>query len=280
VATACSSGNEALMLATATASPAPQAAGAAYTYTADTPIDPEHARAVMQKKQSGATLSADEQAYLDRVRQMLQKQGGGKGGKGAPRRDPVAKAPASSTRADEWQHLSDGSSGKELDYTGVGGISLPGYFRKPEGNGPFPAIVFLHGGKAFSQGRASMLKQGQTTTSPIEDFLKQGWVVYAIDYRPTDNPVTSVLDPREIDDTVEAVKTLRQLALIDPERIGIAGGSHGAQLSTRLISRLNLKGAVICAPACFELPETQKAIAKGAKINKLVVTIIAAAEHK
>ena len=128
----------------------------------------------MQKKQSGATLSAEEQAYLERVRQVLQKQGGGKGGKGAPRRDPVAKAPTSAARTDEWQHLSDGSYGKELDYTGVGRISLPGYLRKPDGNGPFPAIVFLHGGKAFPQGKASMLKQGQTTTSPTEDFLKQG----------------------------------------------------------------------------------------------------------
>jgi hypothetical protein len=60
----------------------------------------------------------------------------------------------------------------------------------------------------------------------------------------------------------------------------IVGCSHGAQLCTRLISRVKLKGAVICAPACFELPETKAAIARGAKVNALVRRIIAAAEQK
>ena len=257
------------------ASTPPQGAGP--TYSADTPIDPQHARAVMEKARSGATLTADEQAYLDRVRKMLKERAAGKGGSNPA---PAPQTPPSATEDAGWEQLPDGTYGKALDYTGTGGITLPGYVRKPSGRGPFPAIVFLHGGMAYPRGQGSMVKQGQTTTSPIEDFLKQGWVVYAIDYRHADSPVASVLDPTEIDDSVAAVQTLQKQPFVDPARLGIMGGSHGAQLSSRLISRVNLKGAVICAPACFELPETKKAVAAGAPINKIVTTIIAAAESK
>ena len=44
--------------------------------------------------------------------------------------------------------LSDGSSGQETEYRGVGGIVLPAYIRKPAGAGPFPVIVMMHGGAA------------------------------------------------------------------------------------------------------------------------------------
>jgi acetyl esterase/lipase/S-formylglutathione hydrolase FrmB len=169
---------------------------------------------------------------------------------------------------------------RELDYSGVGGLVLPGYVRKPQGGGPFPALVFLHGGRAFAQGQAGVASEGQTARSPVADFLKAGWVVYAIDYRPTGSPVTSVLDPREIEDSEAAVETLRKLPFVDPDRFGIVGESHGAQLSTRLISRVELRGAVICAPAGFELPETKAAIARAAKLNPIVSAIIQAAERK
>jgi enterochelin esterase-like enzyme/dienelactone hydrolase len=258
------------------ANSAPQEVGASYTYTPDTPIDPEHAQPLMQKARSGAPLTADEWAYLERVRQVLQKQRAERGGVGGP--PPEFGGRAAATNG--WQRLPDGSYGKEVEYTGVGGISLPGYVRKPEGSGPFPAIVYLHGGGAYPQGGAALARQGRTSSSPLADFLKAGWVVYAIDYRPTDSPVVSVLDAREIEDSVAAVEALRRLPFVDPERLGFVGCSHGAQLCTRLISRAKLKGAVICAPACFELPETKAAIARGAKVNVLVRRIIAAAEQK
>jgi len=52
---------------------------------ADEPIDPQRARQLMQRSQAGEKLSPEDQAYLDRVRQELQKrgkqkQGGGKAG--------------------------------------------------------------------------------------------------------------------------------------------------------------------------------------------------------
>jgi hypothetical protein len=54
---------------------------------ADAPIDPTRARALMEKAQSGATLTAEEQAYVARVRQKMQKRKAGK------QRDPIPQDP-------------------------------------------------------------------------------------------------------------------------------------------------------------------------------------------
>ncbi len=60
----------------------------------------------------------------------------------------VAAAPA----ADEnWEQLPDGSMGREAEFRGVDGIAIAAYIRKPAGPGPFPVIVWMHGGKDSRQ---------------------------------------------------------------------------------------------------------------------------------
>ncbi len=111
--------------------------------------------------------------------------------------------------ADEatWEHLSDGSLGRETEFQGVGGVSIPAYVRKPEGPGPFPVVVLLHGGRF---GKAATVGLGRSTRSPVADFLREGWAVYSIDYRPHE---TIGLVPIETDDTVEAIATVPPAAV-------------------------------------------------------------------
>jgi dipeptidyl aminopeptidase/acylaminoacyl peptidase len=52
----------------------------------------------------------------------------------------------------------------------------------------------------------------------------------------------------EIDDCIEAIKTVRQMPFIDSRRVGLMGTSHGAQLSSRLVSRVDASGVILCAP--------------------------------
>lgn len=60
----------------------------------------------------------------------------------------VAAAPA----ADEnWEQLPDGSMGREAEFRGVDGVAIAAYIRKPAGPGPFPVIVWMHGGKDSRQ---------------------------------------------------------------------------------------------------------------------------------
>ncbi len=100
---------------------------------------------------------------------------------------------------------------------------------------------------------------GRSMQSPVEDFINAGWAVYSIDYRPSEKIAIVTI---EFDDSVEAVKAVRKLPFVDPNRVGLMGGSHGAQVSSRLVSRVDVRGAALCAPAAIDLIEVKKAVDK------------------
>lgn len=105
--------------------------------------------------------------------------------------------------------------------------------RPADGSGPFPAIVFIHGGGWTAGGRSSF---GEEMLAAAE----RGYVAITIDYRLTDpdenmqprNPF-----PAQIHDVKCAVRWLRKNADqygVDPERIGAMGDSAGGHLSCLL----------------------------------------------
>jgi dipeptidyl aminopeptidase/acylaminoacyl peptidase len=174
----------------------------------------------------------------------------------------------------DWEQFPDGSSGQVTEFQGVGGLSIPAYVRKPAGPGPFPVIVLMHGGK---YGKPATVGMGRVVKSPTEYFIKAGYVVYAADYRPAEK---IAVVPIEFDDTVEAVKTARKLPFVDPTRVGVMGGSHGGQVLARVISRIDTKGAVLCAPAALDLIEDKKAFGRGEKLVQVLMTMIRDLEAK
>jgi len=175
---------------------------------------------------------------------------------------------------ENWERFPDGSMGQAAEFRGVGGIAIPAYIRKPNGPGPFPAVVLLHGGR---YGKAATEAMGRSMKSPVEDFIQAGWAVYSIDYRPFEK---ISIEPVEFDDSVEAVKTVRKFPFIDPSRVGLMGGSHGAQVSSRVVSRVDASGAILCAPAALDLIEVKKAFGRGEKLVPILRKMVADMEEK
>jgi dipeptidyl aminopeptidase/acylaminoacyl peptidase len=176
-------------------------------------------------------------------------------------------------RADAgWEQLPDGSRGAVTEFLGAGGVAIPAYLRKPAGPSPFPVIVLLHGGPAgkevtYSLGRSS---------PPAGEFARAGWAVFAIDYRPDTSP-----PPRTVlEDTVEAVGAVRKLPFIDPARVGMMGGSRGGGVVSRLIARVDCKGAVLCAPAGLDLIEIKKAVGRGEEVIGVLKKMVANLEEQ
>jgi len=101
----------------------------------------------------------------------------------------------------------------------------------PKGSGPFPVVIYLHGG-AWTLGSASM-----THGKLIKQFAEAGYVTIAPDYRlAPENPF-----PAGFDDCVFtaqwAVENISRYGGI-PERMAMGGDSAGGNLTAAVLSAL------------------------------------------
>ena len=77
------------------------------------------------------------------------------------------------------------------------------------------------------------------------------------------------------------MKAARAYPFVDPKRVGYIGGSHGAQLGTRIVSRVDLSGAILCAPAAMDLVEVKKAVVeRHEKLVGILMILIKQMEQK
>lgn len=117
------------------------------------------------------------------------------------------------------------------NYPSSGELSLQASLQFPEGDGPFPAVVYCHGG--FSLDRQDIRH--------TEALLKAGFAVYAPTWRGENgNPGAYELCYGEAADCVAAMEYLARREDIDPESIFLAGHSLGAinaMLAAELSSR-------------------------------------------
>ncbi len=96
----------------------------------------------------------------------------------------------------------------------------------PDGQGPFPAIIYIHGG-GWTRGSRS----DYNNTAMF--YAKRGIAGFAIDYTLTVGSVTAW--PKNAQDVVMAIRFIRENAQrfnIDPERIAVFGNSAGAQFAS------------------------------------------------
>jgi dipeptidyl aminopeptidase/acylaminoacyl peptidase len=117
--------------------------------------------------------------------------------------------------------------------------------RKPPGEGPFPAVIFLHGG--LGQSPMVKLRRGAVEQPAQARFLAWGYVTVnatrrAIQHDPGDRGV--------VDDTLLLVDAVRNLPYIDTQSIALYGGSGGGTLALEVASVTgNLAAIVAGEPA-------------------------------
>ena len=108
------------------------------------------------------------------------------------------------------------------------GAYIPAAWRKPPGDGPFPAILYIHGGVGgHGPKAAARMLDGRV---PIH-FHQRGYVGMATDYRRFH------FGEDEIQDVLAAYRKLGSLPFVNADRIAVIGGSHGGYLAQMLASR-------------------------------------------
>jgi acetyl esterase/lipase len=114
-----------------------------------------------------------------------------------------------------------------VPYKTVDGETLLMDFARPKvGDGPFPVVVFIHGG-GWRTGDRSMLRHA------VYSVAQQGCAGVTVQYRFA----PSHAFPAQLDDVKDAVRFVREHAKewkIDPDRVATFGGSAGAHLALLL----------------------------------------------
>ncbi len=129
-------------------------------------------------------------------------------------------------------------------------VALDGYFgegfmRTPPGQGPFPAVVIIHGGFA----RQPIERVRGSVTGPYASrFLEAGYVVAAITYRGRD---TDRFSPVSLVDSLAAVDYMRGLPFVDANSVVVNGCSGGGDLALQVAAATQVPAIVPEEPAAM-----------------------------
>jgi len=144
------------------------------------------------------------------------------------------------------------------------GIEITGYYFRPEGNGPFPAVIGMHGcGGLFGSNR--------TILSPnrldwAQRFLNAGYVVLFPDtYEPRGLLSVCEIKPNEqtvrladhVGDLIGALAWLSAQSFVDKDRVALVGWGVGGSAVLRILDpafslhqSVDLKAAIAFYPRC------------------------------
>ena len=120
---------------------------------------------------------------------------------------------------------------QNIEYARPGGVALALDVFIPAGDGPFPAVIIVHGG-GFTGG------DRRHAVAPLREALSDGdFVWFSIDYRlaPAHKPSDASDD---VDAAVAFVRRHARQFKVDPSRIALLGESAGGYLVLMAASRL------------------------------------------
>jgi dienelactone hydrolase len=125
------------------------------------------------------------------------------------------------------------------------GLPIQAYLYKPDGEGPFPAVIYNHGSRAGRERDslpceyigAPLSRAGYAVLIPERrGYGHSGGLTWSQDVGSDKRRAVARLH-EETDDVLAAVDYLRTLPFVDPKRIGIMGWSLGGIVTMFAVSR-------------------------------------------
>lgn len=124
--------------------------------------------------------------------------------------------------------------------SGVDGMTIPAYLFQPlrkrgaRGARGHAAMVWVHGGVHGDW--------SETMLPFVVEAVQRGYVIIAPDYRGSTGYGAAHYNAidyggKELDDVASAYDFLKTLSIVDPDRVGIMGWSHGGFIASHLLFR-------------------------------------------
>jgi len=139
-----------------------------------------------------------------------------------------------------------GAAPREVHLTSLDGLKFTGQLFLPTGPGPHPGLIYAHGGPQRQMFPAfHYMGYYSNDFAANRRLAEQGYAVLAINYRSgigygrafRDAPGRAWRDASEYRDVLAAGRWLAAQPNVDPNRIGIWGGSYGGLLTGQALAR-------------------------------------------
>ncbi len=145
------------------------------------------------------------------------------------------------------------------------GVYAPIGVRTPEGDGPFPTVVFAHMNGGF--GLRWVREWTSCGSGTLEEFLDAGYAVVWMRYRAEVDTLygdeLTVREfqgrqrysrgPLEYEDAIAIVEYVKGLPAVDSDRVGWLGVSHGGEMLMKVASEYDgLRAGVAAEPASMD----------------------------
>ena len=124
-----------------------------------------------------------------------------------------------------------------VEFESTDGLRIPGLLMAPRKGGPYPGVVWVHGGVG-----------DQVEPQVVEAVARNGYVVLGVDYRGSSGHGAELaghpdIGQKDVDDVIAAGRYLAGLPEVEGRGVAVAGGSRGAAMAFL---------AVIREPAVFD----------------------------
>lgn len=145
----------------------------------------------------------------------------------------------------------------ERDVTvGKGERALPGTLAMPNGAGPFPAVVLVHG--SGPQDRDETIGPNRVFLDIARGLAAQGIAVLRYDKRskarPQDAAGAATIDTETTDDAVLALRSLRAVQTVDVKRLFVLGHSQGGMMAPRIAAHARQAGSPVAGLVLMAAP--------------------------
>jgi len=162
----------------------------------------------------------------------------------------------------------------------IGGWNPDALLCRPEGKGPFPAIVHNHGVGVDIQGYQKAVARGYDLPAICKELAAGGFITFIPIRRGGPGPLTVQSHKAQVLQAIDYVKSLPD---VDPSRVAVAGNSRGALLTLMVgVEQKGLKALVIMALAAVG-PNLSTTLPRVSSLDAPVLLLIEAgdtAEHQ